>query len=60
MRRFEVESEQAGDAKHVPMNVKSRLVFLGKQEKREVRSDSPTADAEGLAAETATIWAARS
>ena len=30
------------------MNLKSRLVALGNQEKRELRSDSPTADAEGI------------
>ena len=45
--KIRVESEQAGEAKHVPMNLKSRLVALGNQEKREMRSDSPTADAEG-------------
>ena len=43
-----IESEQAGESKHVPMNFKSRLVALGNQEKRELRSDSPTADAEGI------------
>ena len=43
-----VESKQAGDAKHVPMDLRSRLVALGNQEKREVRSDSPTVDAEGI------------
>ena len=46
--KIRVESEQAGEAKHVPMNLKSRLVALGNQEKREMRSDSPTADAEGI------------
>ena len=30
------------------MNLKSRLVALGNQERRELRSDSPTADAEGI------------
>ena len=42
------ESEQAGWPKHVSMNLKPRLVALGNQEKRELRSDSPTADAEGI------------
>ena len=37
--KIRIESEQAGEAKHVPMNLKSRLVFLGNQEKRELRSD---------------------
>ena len=46
--KIRIESEQAGEAKHVPMNLKSRLVALGNQEKRELRSDSPTADAEGI------------
>ena len=46
--KVRVESEQAGEAKHVPTNLKSRLVALGNQEKREMRSDSPTADAEGI------------
>ena len=49
MRKFEPnQSEQAGESQHVPMNLKSRLVALGNQEKRELRSDSPTADAEGI------------
>ena len=43
-----IESEQAGESMHVPMNLKSRLVALGNQERRELRSDSPTADAEGI------------
>ena len=46
--KVRVESRQAGDAKHVPMNLKSRLVALGNQEKQEVRSDSPTAVSEGI------------
>ena len=46
--KIRVESEQAGEAKHVHMNLKSRLVALGNQEKREMRSDSLTADAEGI------------
>ena len=45
--KIRIESEQAGEAKHVPMNLKSRLVALGNQEKIELRSDSPKADAEG-------------
>ena len=35
------------------MNLKSRLVALGNQEKREMRSDSPTADAEGFISSSA-------
>ena len=31
--KVRVESEQAGEAKHVPMNLKSRLVALGNQER---------------------------
>ena len=46
--KIRIESEQVGEAKHVPMNLKSRLVALGNREKRELRSDSPTADAEGI------------
>ena len=46
--KIRVESEQTGEAKHVPMNLKSRLVSLGNQEKREMRSDSPTTDTEGI------------
>ena len=46
--KVRVESRQAGDAKYVSMNLKSRMVALGNQDKREVRSDSPTADAEGI------------
>ena len=46
--KIRIESEQAGESKHVPMNLKSRLVALGDQERRELRSDSPTADAEGI------------
>ena len=32
--KIRIEPEQAGEAKHVPMNLKSRLVALGNQEKR--------------------------
>ena len=46
--KVRVESRQAGDAKYVLMNLKSGLVALGNQEKGEVRSDSLTADAEGI------------
>ena len=46
--KIRVESEQTGEAKHVSMNLKSRPVALGNQEKREMRGDSPTADAEGI------------
>ena len=52
--KVRVEAEQADD---IPMNLKSRL------EKREVRSDSPTADAEGIhlvfsfaSSRTAKVW----
>ena len=36
------------ESEHVPMNLKSRLVAQGNQERRELRSYSPTADAEGI------------
>ena len=36
------------EVKHVPMNLKSRLVALGNQEKQEMRGDSLTAHAEGI------------
>ena len=54
--KIRVESEQAGEAKHVPMNLKSRPVALGNQEKREMCSDSPTADAEGIHSRKAKVW----
>ena len=46
--KIRIESEQAGESKHVPMNLKSRPVARGNQEKRELHSDGPTADAEGI------------
>ena len=43
--RFEARRSRQGCAEHVPMQAKSRLVAMGKPERREV---SPTADTEGI------------
>ena len=46
--KVRVETKQAGGAEHVLMKLKSRLVAMGNHERREVCSESPTANTEGL------------